>query len=124
MGALLGGSIISYEVTGGLCFASSGTHSATRHSDPNLHLSRMARTLCEVSEPFYGTVVIFGGVRARGGNRYGLAPLHADQERAAMESIRCTRAFFAAHPTETARAIHPANRIRARRLASPDHRLP
>lgn len=90
VGALLGDSIVSCEATGGLCFASSGTHSATRHSDPKLHLSRMARALCQVSEPFYGTVVIFGGVpgprrqpvrvgsaaRRAGAGRDGFDPLH------------------------------------------------
>lgn len=110
IGSLLGKTISMYEGLPGMCFALSHTTSV-RYAEPNLHLSKFARTISGVIAPFFGSAIIFGGLVMSGDDQHLIA-LDPDYEQALRASVAASRAWLTQHPEQARRGAELANGLR------------
>ena len=110
VGSLLGNTMSMYESLPGMCFALSHTSSA-RYAEPNLHLSKFAKTSSGVIAPFFGSAVIFGGLAMSDDDPYLIA-LDPEQEQALRASVAASKAWLTQHPEQARRGAALANGLR------------
>ncbi len=99
--ALLGNAMSVYESAPGLCFAVSNTSSA-RYAEPNLHVSKFARSNTGVIAPFFGSTIIIGGLILTQDHPH-LVEIDPTQEQQLRASVAMSRAWLTAHPEQARR---------------------
>ena len=113
IGTLLGHTFAMYEALPGLCFAVSHTSSA-RYAEPNLHVSKFARTCSGIAEPFFGYAIFFGGIE-REGQAASVLPLDPDNEQLLLRSVQRSKSWLALNQPAAESGVALADRIRRSR---------